>query len=100
MIETVARVPTSRAATYVMGFCRHWPDRLEIDFRERQGVLHFDNAVATLTPRPNELVVTILANDIGTAEQLQVTVSAEINRFANSERPLQFDWQLGRPHAL
>jgi hypothetical protein len=93
MIEITARVPTSNAGKYVMSLCRHWAHRMEVNVRDRQGVVHFENAVATLTPTEGQLVVTILANDGPTIERLQGAVSTHLDRFAFREAPLKFDWR-------
>jgi hypothetical protein len=97
MIETIARVPTVNAARFVMNLCRQWPHRIDVNFRDRQGVVHFQNAVATLTPADDQLVVTILANDNSTIERLQGLVATHLDRLASREAPLRFDWQRKEP---
>lgn len=103
MIQMRASVPTANAAKYVMALCKQWGDRIDINFRERQGVVHFENAVATLTPASNELVVTILANDDRTAERCRSVMAQRIDRLAHREGPMKFDWHrlsAGELHAL
>jgi len=92
MIETTAQVPTTNADKYVLRLCKQWAHRIEVNFQERQGVIHFENAIATLTPSSDELVVTILAADNPTVERIQGVVASHLDRFAHREAPLQFDW--------
>lgn len=93
MIETVARVPTANAARYMTQLCKHWAHKLAVDLREDRGVVKFGDAVATLEPAANELVVTILANDEPSVERLQGVVATHLDRFAFREAPLPFQWQ-------
>ena len=92
MIETTARVPTNNAGKYVMSLCRHWATWMEVNVPERQGIVHFENGVATLTPSDDQLIVTILANDLPTIERVQGVVSSHLDRFAFREAPLEFHW--------
>jgi len=94
MIETVAHVPTSNAAKYVAQLCKHWSYKLPVDQQEERGVVNFGDAVATLDPDTEELVVTILANDEPTAERLKSVVATHLDRFAFREAPLAFKWQV------
>lgn len=94
MIETVAYVPTSNAAKYVAQLCKHWSHKLPVDHQDHRGVVKFDDAVATLEPDADELVVTILANDKPTVERLQGVVATHLDRFAFREAPLAFQWQV------
>ena len=90
MIEARASVPTTNAASYVLRLCKTWGDGIDVDFRERQGVVHVGPAVATLTPSDDHPVITILAHDV---EQLHVVLSDRADRLARKEGPLKFDWQ-------
>ena len=94
MIETVAYVPTSNAVKYVTQLCRHWSHKLPVEHRDDRGVVKFGDAVATLEPDDEELVVTILANDGQTVERLQNVVATHLDRFAFREAPLAFQWQV------
>ena len=103
MIETTARVPTSEASNYVMKLCRHFAEMMELRLNERQGVIHFENAVATLTPSDDQLIVTILANDNQTIEELQSVVQTQLDQVSRSDAPLEFAWSPGSSlnlHAL
>lgn len=92
MIEATARVPTPNAAKYVMSLSKHWRERMDVTFREHRGVVHFDRAIATLTPHRDQLVVTILANDHPAMEHLQNVVVSTFDRVGQSDDPLKFDW--------
>ena len=92
MIQTTARVPTANAAKYVINLCKHWGERIDVNFRKRQGVIHLGSAVASLTPAQGELVVTILGNDDATIERFQSVVAERIAHLAQREGPLEFDW--------
>ena len=94
MIETVVYVPTANAAKYVAQLCRHWSHKLPVDQRDDRGNVKFGDAVATLEPDAEELVVTILANDESTVERLQGMVATHLDRFAFREAPLTFAWQV------
>lgn len=94
MIETVAFVPTSNAARYVTQLCKHWSHKLAVEQKDDRGVVKFGDAVATLEPDGDELVVTILANDGPTTERLQSVLSTHLDRFAFREAPLCFRWQV------
>ena len=94
MIETVAYVPTAHAAKYVDQLCKHWSHKLPVDQRDDRGIIKFGDAAATLEPDAEELVVTILANDESTVEQLQGVVATHLDRFAFREAPLPFQWQV------
>ena len=102
MIQARASVPTANAASYVLRLCRSWGDGIDVDFRERRGVVHFGSAVATLAPSDDHLVVTILAHDFGDVERLQAVLSERTGRLARKEGPLKFDWHNTEPevHAL
>lgn len=92
MIQATARVPTSNAEKYVMSLCKQWNQRMEINFRERQGVVHFEDAVATLTPQRDQLVVTILANDRPAMQRLQNVVARSLDQVARKKDQLKFNW--------
>lgn len=93
MIETNATVPTPNAGRYVAQLCKHWSHKLDVDLDQERGIVRFDSAVATLTPKPDGLQVTILANDQATVERLQEVVARHLDRFAFREAPLTFNWQ-------
>ncbi len=94
MIETTATVPISHADRYVTQLCKHWAHKLSVERTEDHGIVRFDMAVATLEPKDEELVVTILANDPANAERLQSVVASHLDRFAFREAPLTFDWRV------
>lgn len=94
MIETVAHIPTGNAAKYVNQLCKHWSHKLPVDLSDERGVIKFADAVATLEPDHDELVVTILANDQPTVERLRHVVASHLDRFAFREAPLALDWQV------
>jgi hypothetical protein len=92
MIEATAAVQTTKADKFILGFCKRWQDRMDVNFRERQGVIHFENAVATLTPRVDQLIVTILANDTPSIERVQNVVVGHLQD-ALARDELRFDWR-------
>lgn len=65
---------------------------MDVTFRENRGVVHFDHAIATLTPHRDQLVVTILARDDPTMEHVQSIVVSTLDRVRQVDRPLRFDW--------
>jgi hypothetical protein len=93
MIEATARVPTSNAATYLLHFRRLWAHRLDINVRDQDGVVHFEDGLATLTPAEDQLVVTILARNKATMRSLQAFFAMHLERLSPRDCPLRFDWQ-------
>ncbi|HZU52127.1 MAG TPA: DUF2218 domain-containing protein [Sphingomicrobium sp.] len=93
MIEATAAVPTYNADRYVLSVCKRWHEGMDVNVRERQGVIHFENAVATFTPSANQLVVSILAKDEESIAHLQHVVMAHLETAVLPNEPLTFDWR-------
>jgi hypothetical protein len=87
-----ANVPTANASKYIQQLCKHWSHRLEVDFTEQKGVVRFPDAVVTLVVQPDDLTVTIDAQEKETVERMKDVVASHLDRFAFREAPLKFDW--------
>jgi uncharacterized protein len=87
-----ANVPTANGSKYIQQLCKHWSHRLEVDFTEQKGVVRFPDAVVTLEAQPDDLSVTIDAQEKETVERVKGVVASHLDRFAFSEAPLKFDW--------
>jgi uncharacterized protein len=87
-----ANVPTANASKYIQQLCKHWSHRLEVDFTEQKGVVRFPDAVVTLVVQPDDLTVTIDAQEKETVERMKGVVASHLDRFAFREAPLKFDW--------
>jgi uncharacterized protein len=87
-----ASVPTANASKYLQQLCKHWSHKLDVDFSERNGVVRFPSAVASLEASPDALVITIEANESETVERMKGVVATHLDRFAFREAPLRFDW--------
>lgn len=100
MIESTARVPTSNAAKYLTHFRRLWANRLDINLRDQQGIVHFEDALAMLAPAEDQLVITILARDRTSMRSLQAFFDAHLDRIAAREYPLRVHWRSTNKFAL
>ena len=87
-----AKVPTANASKYIQQLCKHWSHRLEVDLSEQKGVVRFPDAVVALDARPDDLTVTIDAQEKETVERMKGVVASHLDRFAFREAPLKFDW--------
>jgi hypothetical protein len=87
-----ANIPTANASKYIQQLCKHWSHRLEVDFTEQKGVVRFPDAVVTLVVQPDDLTVTIDAQEKETVERMKGVVASHLDRFAFREAPLKFDW--------
>ena len=87
-----ANVPTANASKYIQQLCKHWSHRLEVDLSEQKGVVRFPDAVVTLVVQPDDLTVTIDAQEKETVERMKDVVASHLDRFAFREAPLKFDW--------
>jgi hypothetical protein len=87
-----ANVPTANASKYIQQLCKHWSHRLEVDFTEQKGVVRFPDAVVTLVVQPDDLTVTIDAQEKETVERMKGVVASHLDRFAFREASLKFDW--------
>ena len=93
MIESTMAIQTRDADFYVMSLCKRWPEKMDLDVREQRGIIHFDDAVATLTPSTNALVVSILANDAKRVSDLQNVVVAQLMTVLKSDELVKFEWK-------
>ena len=100
MIETTAAVPTTNAGKYILSLCKRLHDRIDVNFHQRQCVIHFENALATLTPHKDQLMVTIIAHTVPDVEHLQTVVADHLNSVASRGAPLRFDWRRSSNFAL
>lgn len=87
-----AHVPTANAAKYVQQLCKHWGHRLRVELQEGVGTVRFPDAVATMTARSSELVVSVEADDEAMLDLIKGVVAKHLDRFAFREAPLSFEW--------
>lgn len=92
MAITTTRVPTSSGSKYLQQLCKHWSHKLDVEFSERQGVVRFPTATATMRADPEGLEVAIEAQDAETLDRMKGVVATHLDRFAFREAPLPFDW--------
>ena len=95
MSIATARVPTANGAKYLRPLCKHWSHKLEVDLSDRNGVVRFPSAVATMEASPDALLVAIEAADGETLERMKGVVASHLDRFAFREAPLPFHWSAG-----
>lgn len=92
MLITKARVPTVSGSKYLQQLCKHWSHKLDVEFSERQGVVRFPAATATMQADEEGLEVAIEAQDAETLEQMKGVLAVHLDRFAFREAPLPFAW--------
>jgi uncharacterized protein len=71
MISSTSRVPTSNADKYVRQLCNHWAHKLQVDQSNGIGIVRFPAATATMAAAPEELKVTLEAEDEATLERMK-----------------------------
>jgi len=94
MTTARGRAKTASASKYLQQLCKHWSHKLEVEFSENRGQVHFPSAVATMEASAEALLVTIEADGTEKAEQLKQVVANHLNRFAFREAPLPFEWSI------
>ena len=87
-----AHVPTTNATKYLQQLCKHWSHRLRVELQEGVGTVRFPDAVATMTAKSSELVVSVEADDEEMLDLIKVVVAKHLDRFAFREAPLSFEW--------
>jgi hypothetical protein len=92
MTMAKAHVPTTNAAKYLQQLCKHWSHRLRVELQEGVGTVHFPDAVATMTARSSDLVVSVEADDEQMLDLIKGVVAKHLDRFAFREAPLSFQW--------
>ena len=92
MTSAKAHVPTANAAKYLQQVCKHWSHRLRVELQEGVGTVRFPDAVATMTARSSELVVSVEADDEQMLDLIKGVVAKHLDRFAFREAPLSFEW--------
>ncbi len=98
-----ARVATGNAARYAAQLGKHWAHNLEVredgDKRlivfpkDARGAEWQGDALVTLDPQGDALLVRIEASAAGQREGLKGALQTHIDRFAHREGPLTYDWQ-------
>ncbi len=98
-----ARVPTANAEKYAVQLGKHWAHNLDvreegnarmITFpRDARGADWKGDALVTLDPRENILVVRIEASEEAQRDGMKSALERHIDRFAFRETPLQYKWQ-------
>ena len=92
MTTAEAHVPTANATKYVQQLCKHWSHRLRVELQEGVGTVRFPDAVATMTAKSSELVVSVEATDEEMLGLIKSVVAKHLDRFAFREAPLSFEW--------
>jgi uncharacterized protein len=92
MTSATAHVPTINAAKYLQQLCKHWSHRLKVELQESVGTVRFPDAVATMTAKSSELVVSVEADDEAMLDLIKGVVAKHLDRFAFREAPLSFQW--------
>ena len=95
MPTETARVPTSHGARYLQQLCKHWSHKLDVQLTDNEGIVRFQDAVATMTAAPEALTVTVEAGDEETLQRMKGVVASHLDRFAFREAPLPFEWAKG-----
>ncbi len=93
-VET-ARVPTTNGARYLQQLCKHWSHKLDVQLSEKEGIVRFPSAVATMTANSEALTISVEAPDDETLQRMKGVVASHLDRFAFREAPLPFEWKAG-----
>ena len=98
-----ARVPTAHAAKYAAQLGKHWAHNLDvredgparmITFpKDARGADWKSDALVTLQPEPQGLLIRIEASEEGQRDGLKGALERHVDRFAFRETPLAYDWQ-------
>lgn len=96
-------VATENAARYAAQLGKHWAHNLDVgengDTRQivfpkdARGAEWQGDALVTLDPRDDALLVRIEASEEGQRDGLKGVLQTHIDRFAHREGPLTYDWQ-------
>ncbi|PZU86659.1 MAG: DUF2218 domain-containing protein [Shinella sp.] len=93
MTKAIAIVPTESGWKYLQQLCKHWAHKLEVELGEKSGIVHFPEAVATMTADDTALTVELEAVSPEVLERMKGVVSSHLDRFAFREAPLPFNWK-------
>ena len=98
-----ARVRTEHAARYAAQLGKHWAHNLDVredrDARQivfpknARGAKWQGDALVTLDPQGDVLLVRVEASEAGQRDALKGALQTHIDRFAHREGPLAYDWQ-------
>lgn len=93
MPETLARVPTQRAARYLQQLCKHWAHRFEVDFKPDHAVVVLPEARLTLNAFPEALEILLQGESLEGVLRMRDVVQSHVDGFAFREAPLKFTWR-------
>ncbi len=98
-----AKVPTDHAEKYAAQLGKHWAHNLDvredgparmITFpKDARGADWKGDALVTLEPVSEALLIRIEASEEGQLEGLKGALERHVDRFAFRETPLRYDWQ-------
>lgn len=87
MIQSEARVSTTRASRYLGQLCKHFEHRIPATYTRDHGRLEFQSGVCHLDAEPDVLIMRAEAEDETKLGQLQDVVARHLERFAFRDRP-------------
>jgi uncharacterized protein len=90
-MQSHARVPTDKSATYMKQLCRHFGHRVRTDWTDESGRIEFDFGVCELRAEPDALVLAGTADDDESVTRLENVVGSHLERFAHREE-LHVSW--------
>ncbi|MAM39788.1 MAG: hypothetical protein CL949_15090 [Erythrobacter sp.] len=98
-----AKVSTAHAAKYAAQLGKHWSHNLDVREDGSARIITFPkdargadwkgDALVTLQPVSEALLIRIEASEAGQLDGLKGALERHIDRFAFRETPLRYDWQ-------
>ncbi|RIV87736.1 DUF2218 domain-containing protein [Aurantiacibacter zhengii] len=98
-----ARVATTKAAKYAAQLGKHWTHNLDVQEdgearlvtfpHDARGANWKGDALVTLDPQGEELLIRIEASEDGQRDGLKDALERHIDRFAFREVPLSYNWR-------
>lgn len=80
-----AEVPTESGAKLVNRLCKHWAHKLEVEQKENEGRVAFEDGSCLLQVEPDKLLVAIEALDEEALDRLEGVVGRHLERMAGDE---------------
>jgi hypothetical protein len=94
MIQSEARVSTTRASRYLGQLCKHFEHRIPATYTADHGRLEFTAGVCHLDAADDVLVLRAEAADEAKLHQLEDVVARHLERFAFRDKP-EIRWTRG-----